>query len=186
MPPDDPISTPDGFLAALDKWKRVRAPGTEHELLRELEGEWSVAIRFHGGEEPFETRGTASKRLSHGGRFLVEELTGQVHAPDKAGVMRPEPYTATRILGYDRYKRAWVGTFVENQNTHLLAFAGVARPGTEGRELVLFGLGDEPMLELHDTTLQHVLRVSGADRHVWEVSAMAAAGRRIFDFVYAR
>lgn len=186
MPPGDDRASPDEFQAALAKWMKVRAPGPEHSLLSELEGEWDVSIRFHGGGEPFETVATASARLIHGGRFLLEELQGEMHAPDEEGRMRPEPYTSTRLLGYDRFKNAWVGAFAENQNTHLLTFSGVEAPPSAGRELVLFGPSDEPMLDLSDTTLRHVLRVDGRDGHAWEVSAMAAGGQRIFDFVYSR
>lgn len=179
-------TVPDGFLAALEKWKTVRNPGEPHRLLTDLDGEWGVSIRFHGGDRTYESAAIASRRLAHGGRFLCEELEGEIQAPDADGRMRPEPYSATRILGFDRYKKAWTGVFMENQNTHLLTFTGVESPGAEDRELVLFGLSDEPMLDLHDTTLRHVLRIDGPDRHVWEVSAMAAGGRRVFDFVYSR
>ncbi|MGD2067064.1 MAG: DUF1579 family protein [Gemmatimonadota bacterium] len=179
-------SVPENFLASLEKWKAVRSLGPEHELLGQLSGDWRVSVRFHGGGEIFETEAHASKRLAHGGRFLVEELEGEIQAPDASGRMRPEPYSATRVLGYDRYKHAWVGTFCESQNTHLLVFCGVETPSSGPRELVLFGLADEPMLDLRDTTLRHVLRVEAPDRHVWEVSAMAAGGRRVFDLVYTR
>lgn len=186
MSPEEEQGSPGDFLAALAKWKEVRAPGPEHALLADLAGEWDVSIRFHGGDEAFETEAIASARLVHDGRFLLEELRGEMHAPDEEGRMRPEPYTSTRLLGYDRFKNAWVGAFVENQNTHLLTFSGVEAPPAEDRELVLFGLGDEPMLDLSDTTLRHVLRVEDGRRHAWEVSAMAAGGQKIFDFVYAR
>jgi hypothetical protein len=186
MSPEEGQGPPGDFLAALAKWRKVRAPGPEHALLSGLAGDWDVSIHFHGGDEAFETGAVAAARLVHGGRFLLERLEGEMYAPDEEGRMRPEPYTSTRLLGYDRFKNAWVGAFVENQNTHLLTFSGVEAPPAEDRELVLFGLGDEPMLDLSGTTLRHVLRVDDRDRHAWEVSAMAAGGRKIFDFVYAR
>lgn len=185
MPEARSDSAPPEFLAALEKWWAVKDPGPEHALLESMVGAWSVTIRFHGGEEPFETVGRAEKHLLHGGRFLLEELEGEIHAPDASGGMRPEPYSATRLLGYDRYRNSWTGAFVENQNTHLLTYRGTPAPGGTG-VLVLFGESDEPMLDLAGTTLRHVLRVDGPDRHVWEVSAMAAGGRRVFDFVYGR
>jgi hypothetical protein len=174
------------FLRALAKWQAVRTPGEMHEILSGLAGEWDVTILFHGGETPFESRATAAKHIVHGGRFLVEELTGQIYAPDRSGEMRPEPYSATRLLGFDRFKHAWVGTFVDNQNTNLLAFVGVASPDSAHRELVLFGACDEPMLDLHDATMKYVLRIEGSNRHAWEVFAMAAGGRKVFDFIYER
>lgn len=186
MSPSNGEPTGAAFLAALEKWTAVRGPGPDHALLSELVGDWRVSVEFHGGEEVFRSDANASKKLAHGGRFLVEELEGEIFAPDESGLMRPEPYSATRVLGFDRYKRAWTGVFFENQNTHLLCFVGAAAPGSDGLELMLYGHSDEPMLDLHDTTLEHVLRVEGPDRHLWTVSAMAAGGRTVFDYVYTR
>jgi hypothetical protein len=184
--PDQPLAGPTDFLSSLAKWEAVRRPGDAHRLLASLEGSWDVELVFHGGSQRFESAAIAVKRLVHGGRFLVEELTGEIHAPDPAGRMRPEPYAATRLLGFDRYKRAWVGAFLDDQNTSLLTFVGVGAPGSVGRELELFGACDEPMLDLHDTTMKYVLRVESAERHVWEVYAMAAGGQKVFDFAYGR
>lgn len=188
MEPSSPnVSAPqaDEFLRALAKWHAVRDAGESHAPLSELSGLWDVTVAFHGGGQPFSSRAAAAKRIVHGGRFLIEELDGEIHAPDEAGRMRLEPYSATRILGFDRFKRAWVGAFIENQNTSLLSFAGFATPES-ARELVLFGSCDEPMLDLHDATMKYVLRVEGSNRHVWEVYAMAAGGRKVFDFTYER
>ncbi len=176
---------PPDFVELLAKWRAVRAPGEGHGVLASMVGHWDATVRFHGGEEIWESAATATKTLVHGGRFLVEELSGEIHAPDEQGHMRPEPYTATRTLGYDMYKKVYAGTFVENQNTHLLTFVGPANPFA-AREIELFGLSDEPMLDLRDGTLKHVLRLEGPDRHAWEVNAMAAGGKKVFDFIYAR
>jgi len=119
-----------GFLQALEKWKQVRCPSKNHEILEALVGEWDVVLRFHAGDQTWESACVASKELLHGGRFLLEQLTGEIFAPDDAGTMRPEPYSATRLLGYDNFKRGYVGAFVENQNTSLLTFIG--RPGGDG------------------------------------------------------
>ena len=184
--PKNLSSASEDFRHMLAKWEAVRNPGETHELLAELAGQWDVNVRFHGGEEPLESRAAATKRVVHGGRFLMEELTGEIHAPDRTGRMRLEPYSATRLLGFDRFKQAWVGAFVENQNTCLLSFVGVSSPDSASHEVVLFGACDEPMLDLHDTTMKYLLRIEGSDRHLWEVFAMAAGGRKVFDFVYRR
>ena len=71
---------------------------------------------------------TSQCTMLHGGRFLLEEITGEVYAPDEKGHMRLEPYTATRLLGYDNYKKAYIGAFADNQNTCF--FGGAAMRGT--------------------------------------------------------
>ena len=59
-------------------------------------------------------------------------------------------------------------------------------PFPEGLELALFGLCDEPMMDLHDTTMKYVLHIERPDRHVWEVFAMAGGGGKVFDFIYEK
>ena len=100
--------------------------------------------------------------------------------------MRLEPYTATRFLGYDNYKKAYVGAFAENQNTHFLTFQGHEKPGCPG-QIPMSGLSDEPVLDLQDATMKYVLSLKDNDRYVWEVYALAVDDNaKVFDFVYTR
>ncbi len=175
------------FLKMLEKWNRVRHPSKEHELLKSLAGEWDVLLRFHAGDQSWESSCIARKELIHEGRFLLEQLTGEIFAPDDTGTMRREPYSATRLLGYDNFKRGYVGAFIENQNTSLLTFIGRPRLGGNASEIDMYGEADEAMLDLHDGTMRYTLRVMGQDDHLWEVYALAAGPKtRLFDFIYTR
>jgi|GEM_PF-6592923 len=125
--------------------------------------------------------------MLHGGRFLLEQITGEIYAPDEKGKMRLEPYTATRFLGYDNYKKAYVGAFAENQNTYFLTFQGPPKPGGSVDQIPLFGLSDEPMLEIQDATMKYLLRLEDKDSYVWEVYALAIGDdAKAFDFIYNR
>ncbi len=174
------------MLAMLAKWQTRRTPGKGHELLSKLEGEWDITLRFHGRKQSWESKCTSECTLLHGGRFLLEQITGEIYAPDEKGHMRPEPYTATRFLGYDNYKKAYVGAFAENQNTHFLTFQGHEKPGDSGH-IPMYGLSDEPMLEIQDATMKYVLSPKDKDHYAWEVYALAVDdNRKVFDFIYTR
>lgn len=175
------------FLEMLAKWQAVRTPGTGHELLAKLAGPWNVTLRFHAGPQTWESKCTSECTLLHGGRFLLEQITGEIYAPDEKGQMRPEPYTATRLLGYDNYKKAYVGAFAENQNTYLLTFQGHAVPGSSVDQVPMFGLSDEPMLELQDATMKYLVRLIDENSFAWEVYALAVGDEaKVFDFIYTR
>ncbi len=175
------------FLDMLAKWQTVRTPGKEHELLAKLAGEWDITLRFHTSKQSWESKCTSQCTLLHGGRFLLEQITGEIYAPDEKGQMRPEPYSATRFLGYDNYKKAYVGSFTENQHTYLLTFQGHPKPGGTVDHISMFGLSDEPMLDLHDATMKYMLRLQDNDSYVWEVYALAIGDdTKVFDFVYTR
>jgi hypothetical protein len=175
------------FLDMLAKWQAARTPGKEHELLGKLAGQWDIVLRFHAGNDKWESKCTSRSTVLHGGRFLLEQITGEAYAPDEKGQMRLEPYTATRILGYDSYKKAYVGAFADNQNTYLLTFLGHPRPGDSADQISMFGLCDEPMLDLHDATMKYVLRLKDKGSYAWEVYALAVGDdAKVFDFIYTR
>lgn len=175
------------LLAALAKWQVVRVPSRHHELLRKLVGEWDVTLRFHAGEQTWESACRSQCTLLHRGRFMLEQITGQVYAPDEKGSMRLEPFTATRILGHDNYKKTFVGIFIDNQNTALLTFLGIQKPGPSSEEIVMFGLIDEPMLDIHDTTMKYLLHLKDKDHYAWERYALAVSDdAKVIDFNYSR
>lgn len=176
------------FLEMLAKWQIARTPGKGHELLGKLVGEWDVTLRFHSHARKlsWESKCTSHCTLLHGGRFLLEQITGEIYAPDEKGQMRLEPYSATRFLGYDNFKKAYVGAFAENQNTHFLIFQGHERPGSPNR-IPLFGLSGEPILDLQDATMKYVLSLNDDDHYALEVYALAVADdAKVFDFIYSR
>ena len=190
MPENQPVEQPEvstELLEMLAKWQAVRVPSKQHELLRKLVGEWDIILRFHAGEQTWESRCTSQCTLLHGGRFMLEQITGQVYAPDEKGSMQLELFTATRLLGYDNYKKTFVGIFIDNGNTTMLSFLGIQKPDPSSEEIVMFGLIDEPMLDIHDTTMKYLLRLKDKDHYAWERYALAVSDNaKIIDFNYSR
>ena len=190
MPENRPVEQPEvstELLEMLAKWQAVRVPSKQHELLSRLVGEWDIALRFHAGEQKWESQCTSQSTLLHGGRFMLEQITGECYAPDETGKMRLEPYTGTRLLGYDNYKKAYVGAFIDNQNTHLLSWLGIQKPTASSEEIVMFGFIDEPMLDTHDTTMKYLLHIKDENNYVWERYALAVSDNaKVIDFSYSR
>lgn len=178
----------DEFMAQLQKWFAVRSPVKQHEVLNRLAGDWNVLMRFNGGDQVYESHCTSSAQVIHGGRFLLEQIAGEISAPDESnGAMRIEPFSATRILGYDVYKKAYAGIFIDNQNTCLLSYAGHSLSGELPRTLELFGLQDEPMMDLHDAMMKYELKFADDGTHTWSVFlAAGGADRALFEYVYSR
>lgn len=185
-----PVEQPEvttELLQSLAKWQAVRFPGKQHELLGKLVGEWNITLRFHAGEQTWESECKSQCRFLHDGRFIIEQITGRVYAPDEKGSMRLEPFTATRILGYDNYKKVFVGIFIDNQNTTQLTFHGLKKPDPSSEEIVMFGLVDEPMLDTHDTMMKYLLHFKDKDHYVWKRYALAISDNtKVIDFNYSR
>ena len=176
----------DDFQNMLKKWFAVRETSKAHGLLKRLTGDWNVRLRFYGGDQTLESRCASTGELIHDGRFLLERISGEVQAPDAQGKMRKEPFTATRILGYDNYKKAWTGIFIDNQNTTLMSFQGHALEEAP-EKIELFGVADEPMLDLHDCMMKYVLTFPDGRSHIWTVDALAVGeNTKVFEFEYSK
>ena len=175
------------FIDSIKKWRDIQTPGKYHEMLQLLTGSWNVNLIFFAGEEKWETNCISENSLLHGNRFFIERVEGEIFAPDENGNMRPEPYSSTKILGYDNYKQAYCGSFIENQNSYLLTFKG-RYPLTGAQDRIdFYGLSDEPMLDIKDVQMKYTLSLIDNDRYTWEVYALVLGeNSKVFDFNFTR
>ena len=115
----------------------------------------------------------------------MENINGEIYAPDESGIMRTEYYSSTKIIGYDNYKKAYCGSFIENQNSYMLNFIGRKPLRGESNHLDFFGLSDEPMLEINDTTMKYTLELVDNNKYIWKVFALALGENSLaFDFIF--
>ena len=101
--------------------------------------------------------------------------------------MRLEVYSSTKIIGYDNYKKAYCGSFVENQNSHMLNFIGRKPLKGESNQIEFFGLSDEPMLEINDSTMKYTLEIIDSNTYIWKVFALALGEDSIaFEYLFKK
>ena len=184
---DSTPKQPDDFILLIKKWRSIQRPGTNHDIFKKMEGEWNVKLVFYGGGKGWESRCIARNEVIHGGRFLVENMEGEIYAPDDTGEMKTEEYSSTKIIGYDNYKKAYCGSFIENQNSYMLNFTG-RKPikGTSG-QIEFYGLSDEPMLGINDTTMKYTLEFTSDNSYLWKVYALALGENPlVFEFIFKR
>jgi hypothetical protein len=175
------------FVASLKKWRDIQTPGKPHDLLKLLSGEWKVNLIFYAGEQKWETNCVAKNSLLHGSRFLLEQIEGEIYGPNEMGNMRPEPYSSTKILGYDNYKQAYCGSFIENQNSYLLTFKGRYPLTGDQDQVDFYGLSDEPMLDLKDVAMKYTLKLIDPNSYKWEVFVLALGeNSKVFEFNFRR
>ena len=90
---DNQTKQPKDFNELIKKWRLIQKPGENHDIFKQMIGEWDVRLVFHGGGKGWESKCKASNELIHGDRFLIENINGEIYAPDDSGVMRKEPYS---------------------------------------------------------------------------------------------
>lgn len=168
------------FSELIKKWRSIQRPGIQHDLFKQMTGRWDVDLIFYAKGQSWKSKCIANNELLHGGRFLIEQINGEIYAPDDCGNMEKEPYSSTRILAYDNYKKAYCGSFAENQNSYILNFTGRKPLSEKSNQIVFFGLADEPMLEINDTTMKYILDVEKKNIYKWKVFALALGENAMF------
>src|SRR5439155_14359917 len=92
-------------------------PGSEHELLKQMEGSWSAKVKMYmePGKDPMESTAEYTSKMEVGGLFLVGEVKGK---------MFDNEFHARSITGYDTFKKKYTGTWVDNMSPALYALEG--------------------------------------------------------------
>ena len=173
------------FKELIKKWRLIQEPNDNHDIFKRMMGIWDVNLVFYGGGQRWESKCKAQNNLIHGGRFLLENVEGDIYAPDNEGKMSTESYSSTKILGYDNYKKAYCGSFVENQNSYMLNFTGRRPLSGEFDQIVFFGLSDEPMIGINDATMKYTLEFIDNNCYIWKVFALAIGDDSLaFEFIF--
>ncbi|HVK17532.1 MAG TPA: DUF1579 domain-containing protein [Fimbriiglobus sp.] len=103
-------------LAAVLAVPAVRAqeparPSPEHEVLKKMEGNWDLTMKFGG----MESKGTVTYKMDLGGLWLVSALES-----DLGG----QKFSGRGLDGYDAAKKKYVGVWVDSMSTSPLLMEG--------------------------------------------------------------
>lgn len=116
-------------------WTKLAAPGEQHRLLAGLAGSWTTKTRewMEPDKPPVETNGSAEMKMLLDGRFLQQEMTGQ---------MMGQPFSGIEIIGYDNLLKRYVTTWMSIMGTGIFMMEGTA--GADGKTITLKGQHPEP------------------------------------------
>jgi hypothetical protein len=94
-------------------------PGPQHELLKALAGQFDGDYEVFTAPEAAAQRskGRITNELVYGGRFLRGRFDG---------VMLGKPFTGENLIGYDNFKKHYVGTWVNDGGTSIVFAEGDA------------------------------------------------------------
>lgn len=147
-----------GSVAAQDLVEpaEATAPGAEHAWLRQLVGQWDVVAEMPTGPgtEPMVLESTESVR-SIGDRWILAEGSA-----DFGG----QPFTSILTLGYDPRREAFVGTWIDTEQSHLWSYEGSLN---EARNvLTLEAEGPAFDDETRTTRYRDAIEIAGSDRKI--------------------
>jgi hypothetical protein len=163
----------------MEQWMESMKPGKAHEFLEQFAGEWDTTCRvFMGGpgSAADETKGTATRTLVLGGKFVKEEHKGS---------MMGMPYEGIGFTGYDNTRKLYSSVWLGNLCTGLNFSTGSL--DQTGKVLTQFGTMDEPMTGEIGKTVKSVTRVIDADHQVFEMwEVLYGEPFKVMEVAYAR
>lgn len=129
--------SPEDMQKMMAEWMKIAAPGPSHDLLKKMEGEWTVASKswMAPDQPPMDSPpGLSKNELVFKGRYLRTEHSGEIMGM---------PFHGLGYLGFDNFRQQYWMTWFDDMGTALLAAYGTISP--DGTELTLLGKSDDPM-----------------------------------------
>ncbi len=164
----------------MKKWMEVITPSENHKRLDGFAGSWETAttIWMQGpGNPPTVTKGTAEIKWILGGRYLQQEIKGE---------MMGKPLNGVGFTGYDNFNKKYVSFWIDDMSTAMLVSEG----GFDqfGKVLTTYGKMDEPMTGEHDKNVKYVSRFAGPDKFIFEIHDLAIGepNTQVVEVTYTR
>lgn len=144
----------------MKRWMDAATPGEGHKFLEQFIGKWDTVMRawMEPGKSPMESKGTCDAKWIMDGRYVSEEMSGQ---------MMGMPYKSVNVVGYDNYKKRYIFSYVDNMSTAIYTGEGKLDPSKQ--VLTTFGKMDDVALDERDKTVKYVTRILGKDKYVFEI-----------------
>lgn len=121
--------------AMMEVYTKLAAPGEQHKQLASLAGSWTTKTKewMEPNKSPTESTGSAEMKILLDGRFLQQELTGQ---------MMGQPFSGIEITAYDNLLKKYVTSWMSTMGTGIFMMEGTASP--DGKTITLKGRHAEP------------------------------------------
>ncbi len=103
--------------AIMEKYMKAATPGPEHEKMGKMAGKWKLAVTMWmaPGGPPQKSEGTAEFKPILGGRYLQQEVRGD---------MNGQPFQGMGVEGYDNVTKERFGTWVDSMSTGPMVMKG--------------------------------------------------------------
>jgi hypothetical protein len=121
--------------AMMEVYAKLATPGEQHNQLASLAGSWTTKTKewMEPNKPPVESTGSAEMKMLLDGRFLQQEVTGQ---------MMGQPFSGIEITAYDNLLKRYVTTWMSTMGTGIFTMEGTA--SADGKTITLKGQHAEP------------------------------------------
>lgn len=121
--------------AMMEMYQKLATPGEPHKRFASLAGSWTTHVKewMEPGKPPMESTGTAEIKMLLEGRYLYQEIHGQ---------MMGYPFSGIAIDAYDNIQNKYVSAWMATTGTGIFLMEGTASP--DGKTITLSGQHPEP------------------------------------------
>ncbi len=147
--------------AMMKKWMEAATPAEAHKKLNDMVGSWKTSSRIWANgldAPPTETQGTWEVKWVLDGRFLQQEMKGE---------MMGKPFSGIGFLGYDNMNKKYVSFWIDNTSTAMFTADGTFDQA--GKVLTTVGKMDEPMTGEYGKSTMYIYRMESKDKHIFEI-----------------
>ncbi len=152
----------------MKRWQESMTPGEFHAMLEKSAGNWESETKtYMAGPDsaPTVSKGTVERKMALGGRYLVEEYSGE---------MMNSPFSGLGYTGYDNFKKKFVGVWMDNMSTAIATMEGTL--DKDGKSLTMWGTMNEPMTGEKNKKVKYVTKFIDDDHQVFEAYDVTTFG----------
>ncbi len=111
--PASPGASDPKMAEMMAKMKEYGTPGAAHKVLADMTGEWTFTNKWweNANAKPQESKGTSSMRLVLGGRWLQQDVKGE---------MMGQPFEGLGMVGYDNLEKQYNTLWFDSMGTGVM------------------------------------------------------------------
>ena len=168
-------SSQDEMMAMYMKYA---TPGEQHKALEPLVGSWDCVTRMWMDPKapPTESKGTSETKWILGGRFVQEDVSGD---------MNGMPFHGMGISGYDLYKQKYNWIWMYEMSTMIMYSEGTA---DSSKKVITYAGTYNDYASGQTKTYIAVLNIIDSNKHTFEMGDQGPDGKlsKNFEITYTR
>jgi len=162
--------------AMMKKMQELAAPGPEHKALALLAGEWEAEAKCSMMGADTVNKGSCTKKMILGGRYLKEEFDGE---------MMGNKFHGISITGYDKFNKKFVNNWIDDMGTGFFVSEGTA--DADFKAFTLEGKMDDPATGEKQKSMRLLTRIVSPDKHMFEMHDLSLGDKsKVMEITYTR
>lgn len=165
--------------AMMEAAMKFAEPGKFHAHLQPLAGRWTQSVKWWmaPGAPPQVSKGTSEYKWILGGRFLLQNVKGDVEG---------QPFEGLGMIGYDNFKKKYTSMWTDTMTTGISTALGTC--DGSGKVFTLSGTQDDVFTGKSGQKFRTITRIINEDKHVDEMYLTGPDGQefKTLEITYTR